>query len=328
MHAIRLHAYGPPENLRYEQLAAPEPGPGEVRIAVAAAGVHVLDTKLRAGIAGPPGSLLELPHVPGREVAGVVEATGDGVEGDWLGRRVVAHLGPAPLHGGYAERTVVAATSLHALPDHVGFDAAVAMIGTGRTTMGILEVADLKGTDVVIVTAAAGGIGSLLVQAARNLDACVVGLAGGERKTAAVAALGADVAVDYTQPDWVQRVRDALGGYEPTVAFDSVGGDVGRELLGLLGVGGRIVLIGWSSGTPTEITTDDLYAGGLTATAALGPRIMRRPGGIRSLEGAALDALASGALVPALDRFPLAEAAAAHAALEERRTTGKVVLEP
>lgn len=326
MHAIRLHVYGPPENLAYEPLDLPAPGPGEVRIAVAAAGVHLLDASLRAGRGGPPGSALELPHTPGREVAGTVTALGDGVDPEWLGRRVVAHLGVAPRHGGYAEQTLAAASSLHPLPDHVGAEAAVAMIGTGRTTMGILEVAQLRSDDVALVPAAAGGIGALLVQAARNAGAKVAGLAGGAEKTAAVAALGADVAVDYTQPDWVQRLRDGLGGAEPTILFDSVGGAVGRALMGELAIGGRVVLIGWSAGSPTEITVDDIYAGGLTVTAVLGPRMLRRPGGIRGLEEAALAALAAGALTPAVTTFPLADAAAAHAALESRRTTGKVVL--
>ncbi len=326
MHAIRLHRHGPPENLVLEQLPTPDPGPGEVRIAVTAAGVHLLDAHLRAGRQGPPSSALPLPHTPGREVAGTVEALGPGVDGAWAGRRVVAHLGPAPLHGGYATSTIAPAASLHALPDGLSDAAAVAMIGTGRTTMGILEVAALTSGDVVIVTAAAGGIGSLLVQAARNLDALVVGLAGGPEKTRHVARLGAQIAVDYTQPDWVQRVRDGLGDHEPTVALDSVGGEVGRELLGLLGLGGRLILIGWSSGSPTEITVDDLYAGGLTVSAALGPRIMRRPGGIRDLEEAALRAAADGSLVPSVTPYPLHEAAAAHAALERRGTTGKVVL--
>lgn len=326
MHAIRLHAFGPSENLTYEPLALPEPDAGEVRIAVAAAGVHLLDTSLRAGLGGPPGSALALPHTPGREVAGTVEALGDDVDPAWLGRRVVVHLGVAPRHGGYAERTIAAAASLHALPDHVSAEAAVAMIGTGRTTMGILEVAQLQPGDVALVPAAAGGIGALLVQAAQQAGARVAGLAGGAEKTAAVAALGADVAVDYTLPDWPQRLRDGLGAAEPTVVFDSVGGDVGRELLGLLAIGGRFVLVGWSSGSPTEITVDDIYAGGLTVTATLGPRMLRRPGGIRGLEEAALDALAREELKPALTTFPLADAAAAHAALESRRTTGKVVL--
>ena len=142
MHAIRLHAFGPPENLRYEQLDDPQPGPGQVRIAVAVAGVHLIDTVIRSGRQMGPMPLPELPAIPGREVAGVVDALGDGVEESWLGRRAVAHLGPAS--GGYAEFAVCDAGALHALPDGLAEDAAVAMIGTGRTTLAILEVARIE----------------------------------------------------------------------------------------------------------------------------------------------------------------------------------------
>jgi len=194
--------------------------------------------------------------------------------------------------------------------------------------MAILDDARLVPSDVVLVTAAAGGIGSLLVQAARNADALVVGVAGGAAKVERVRALGAHVAVDYTRPTWAAEVRDALGDHELTVAFDGVGGAVGRAALELLAPGGRLVLYGWASGTPTEITTDDVYGGGLTVSSSLGPRMLKRPGGIRALEEEAMRAAASGALVPAVQRFPLADAAAAHAALEGRATTGKVVLAP
>src|SRR2546430_6145911 len=109
MHAIRLHEFGPPENLRYEQVDDPPPGPGEVRIRVAAAGVHFIDTRIRAGQPGPmpPPAL---PQIPGREVAGVVDAAGDGTHESWLGRRVVAHLGEAS--GGYPELAVASAEGL------------------------------------------------------------------------------------------------------------------------------------------------------------------------------------------------------------------------
>ena len=141
MHAIRLHAFGPAENLRYEQVDDPRPGPGQARIAVAAAGVHLIDTVLREGRAMGPLPLPELPTIPGREVAGVVDAVGPGVDEQWLGRRVVAHLGPAS--GGYAELAVRDTDALHAVPDGVADDAAVAMIGTGRTALAVLEVAQL-----------------------------------------------------------------------------------------------------------------------------------------------------------------------------------------
>ena len=108
MHAIRLHAFGPPENLRYERVDDPEPGPGQVRIAVAVAGVHLIDTAIRAGRRMGPMPLPELPEIPGREVAGSVDALGPGVDAAWLGRRVVAHLGPAS--GGYAELAVATRT--------------------------------------------------------------------------------------------------------------------------------------------------------------------------------------------------------------------------
>jgi NADPH:quinone reductase len=326
MHAIRLHAFGPAENLRYEEVVDPQPGAGQVRIAVAAAGVHLIDTKLRAGVQMGPLPLPELPAIPGREVAGVIDALGVDVDESWLGRRAVAHLGPAS--GGYAELAVRDVDAVHALPDGLSEDAAVAMIGTGRTAMGILEVAALTPDDVVLVTAAAGGLGSLLVQAGRHAAATVVGVAGGAGKVARVRELGAAVAVDYTEPDWSQVVREALGDAEVSVALDGVGGELGRGALELLGSGGRMILFGWSSGEPTQISTGDLYSRGLTASAAIGPRMLKRPGGVRDLEVQALAAAAEGRLVPLVQRFALADAAGAHAALETRATMGKAVLVP
>ena len=326
MHAIRLHAFGPAENLRYERVDDPRPGPGQARIAVAAAGVHLIDTVLREGRAMGPLPLPELPTIPGREVAGVVDAVGPGVDERWLGRRVVAHLGPAS--GGYAELAVRDTDALHAVPDGVADDAAVAMIGTGRTALAVLEVAQLSDADVVLVTAAAGGLGSLLVQAARNAGATVVGAAAGPEKVRRVSALGASLAVDYSAPGWSDAVRAGLDGRAPTVALDGVGGALGRDALELLGAGGRLVLFGFASGAPTELSAGDLLSRGLTVSAAIGARIAQRPGGVRDLEERALAAAADGRLVPLVQRFALAQAAAAHAAIEARATVGKTVLVP
>ena len=124
-------------------------------------------------------------------------------------------------------------------------------------------------------------------------------------------------------------MRKDLDGFEVTVAFDGVGGELGRGALELLGAGGRFVLYGYSSGTPTPITTADLFSRGISASAAIGPRIMKRPGGLRELETKALVEAAAGRLVPLIGpRFALAEAAAAHRALETRATVGKTVLVP
>jgi NADPH:quinone reductase len=323
MHAIRLHEFGPAENLRYESVADPEPGPGQVRIAVGAAGVHVIDTSIRAGDA-PPGQQPDLPTTPGRDVAGVVDEVGPGVDPSWLGRRVVVYLGLPS--GGYAELAVAPVDALHALPDGVAFDTAVAMIGTGRTTLAVLEVAAIGPADVVLITAAAGGMGSLAVQAAKRAGATVIGAAGGADKAERVRQLGADLAIDYTRPQWQREIEAALGERPATVALDGVGGPIGRAALELLGVGGRLVLYGWSSGEPTPLSTLDLFGRGISASAAIGARIFNRPGGIRDLEEKAL--AAAGTLVPLVQHFPLAEAAKAHAAITARATTGKVVLIP
>jgi NADPH:quinone reductase len=326
MHAIRLHAFGPPENLRYERVEDPRPGPGQARIAVAAAGVHLIDTVLREGRPMGPLALPDLPTIPGREVAGTVDAVGPEVDERWLGRRVVAHLGPAS--GGYAELAVREAEALHALPDGLADDAAVAMIGTGRTALAILEVARPTADDVVLVTAAAGGLGSLLVQAARNAGATVVGVAGGPAKVDRVRQLGADVAVDYAAAGWSDAVRAALDGRDVTVALDGVGGAIGRGALELLGVGGRLILFGAASGEQIELSVGDLYSRGLTVSAAIGARIAQRPGGLRALEEQALAAAADGRLLPLVQRFALAQAAAAHTAIQARATVGKTVLVP
>jgi NADPH2:quinone reductase len=293
---------------------------------VRAAGVHVIDTAIRAGRAMGSFPLPELPMTPGREVAGAVDQVGEGVEASWLGRRVAAHLGLAS--GGYAELAVADTTALHALPDGIEDAQAVAMLGTGRMTMGLLAVAKLREDDVVLVTAAAGGIGSLLVQAARKVGAAVVGAAGGAAKVKQVAEAGAAVAVDYTDDAWPDAVRRDLDGREVSVVFDGVGGAAGRAAFDLVGPGGRVILFGMASGRPTQFTSGDLFARGLSATVALGPQIGNLPGGLRALEEQALAEATAGTLVPVVETFPLAETAAAHAALETRQTTGKVVLIP
>lgn len=333
MHAVRLHTFGPAENLTYERTDDPVPGPGQVRIAVRAAGVHLLDTALREGMTGPYPAPVTLPTVPGREVAGTVESLGEGTDPAWLGRHVVAHIGNAP--GGYAELTVTEADKLHPVPDGLDDAEAVAMIGTGRTTLGILGFTPLGPDSVVLVTAAAGGIGTLLVQYAKNAGATVIGLAGGPAKVALVHANGADLAVDYTLPDWPRHVRlhlDTLGR-RATVVYDSVGSTTARAAVDLLGKGGHHVVYGWSgaglqNGGPLTFTADELAARAITSESVLGPAMIQRGGGLRALETRALAEAAAGRLRPAVQRYPLAEAATAHRAMETRGTTGKVVLIP
>lgn len=321
MKAIQQHRFGGPEVLELRDLPDPEPLSGHVRIRVAAAGVHLLDTVLRAGEAGPFG-VMELPAVPGREVAGVVDRLGPDVEASWAGCRVVAHLGAAS--GGYAELVVAPVEALVPLAEGVDSAEAVAMVGTGRTALGILDEAAIMPGDVVLVTAAAGGLGTLLVQAGKAAGATVIGAAGGPAKVELVRSLGADVAVDYLDPTWGESLADV----GVTVVLDGVGGSIGRTALELVQPGGRVVLFGYSSGEHVPLDASDLFTRGIAVTAAVGPRMFARPGGIAALSEKAVARLVEGTWRPVIDRFPLADAASAHLALVERQTTGKVVLVP
>lgn len=327
MFAIRQHQFGGPETLLYRQVEDPVPGAGQVRIVMAAAGVHLIDTRIRTGADGGPFPLPELPMTPGREMSGTIDTVGDGVPASWTGRRVVAHLGMAS--GGYSEMAVADVEALHRLPDGVDFADAVAMVGTGRTTMAVLDVAGITSDDVVAITAAAGGIGSLLVQVARRRGATVIGLAGGPAKLAVVEELGANAWLDYFDPDWPDLVKAWLGDRSISVALDGVGGVIGRSVLDLLGPGGRMIMFGFSSGEALPLSAGDLYRTGVTVSAAIGARMMSRPGAIRAYADGALEELTAGRLTALVHPpFALAEASEAHRALEARTTIGKVVLVP
>ncbi|GAA1725387.1 alcohol dehydrogenase catalytic domain-containing protein [Aeromicrobium alkaliterrae] len=305
MRAIRQHRFGPPDVLQLEELPTPEPAEGQVRVAVEAAGVHLLDTSIRSGDPSTPMGVPDLPMVPGREVAGVVDAVGPGIEPDWVGRRVVAHLGMAS--GGYAERAVVAADRAYAVPDGMSAEVAVAAVGTGRTAAGIVSLAGLTPDDVVAVTSAAGGLGVLLVQAARHAGARVLGLASPSKRDL-VEHLGAEFVVDDGDvPDL-------------TLVLDGVGGAVGRRLFARLVPEGRLVRYGWSSGEQNEYGD-----AGPRVVDVLGPYMVEN---LTRFEREAIDAAQDGTRVPLVTSFALADAAEAHRALEERRTTGKVVLIP
>lgn len=320
MHAIRQYELGDPDVLRFEEVPDLEPAAGQVRLAVSASGVHVLDTYLRRGFTSPVHASPNLPMTPGREVAGHVDAIGAGVDPAWIGKRVVAHLGQAS--GGYAEQALAQVGSLHEVPDKMTCAVAVAAIGTGRTAVGILEQSPIAAEDVVLVTSAAGGLGALLIQAAHHAGATVVGLAGGPDKVAVARRHGAQLAVDYRIDGWAEVVRRELGGDVATLVFDAVGGDAGRAAYDLLMPGGRIFQYGWHSDEPP------VYADpARPATILDGPAMVTRPGGLRPLEAESLELAAAGTRVPVVgSTFPLADAAEAHRALEARSTYGKVVL--
>jgi NADPH:quinone reductase len=316
MRAVWLRKTGGPEVLAAGDAPDPVAGPGQVLIEVELANVTFVETQLRAGTA--PFSL-ELPVIPGNGVGGVVAAVGPGVDARLAGRRVVSSMGGS---GGYAELAVVDADAPIEVPAGLGLDAAVALLADGRTAVSLVRAAQPRTGERVLVEAAAGGVGSLLVQLARSEGAEVVAAAGGERKLKLARELGARVAVDYREPDWGERVREECGGVD--VVFDGVGGDVARVAFELLAPGGRMVSFGLASGEWAQISEE--------AAAQRGVALVRpgrpSPEEQRALTEAALTEAAAGRLRPVIgQRFPLERAADAHAAIEARSTIGKTLLE-
>ncbi|HKN95584.1 MAG TPA: zinc-binding dehydrogenase, partial [Pseudonocardiaceae bacterium] len=221
----------------------------------------------------------------------------------------------------YAEAVAVPAESLIDVPDGLATEDAVALLADGRTAMALSEAAAPRPGERVLVEAAAGGVGSLLVQLARNAGATVVAAAGGADKLALATELGATVTVDYREPGWTAEVRDAVGGLD--VVFDGVGGTIGRAAFDLLDPGGRMFVYGLASGSFTRVADDEAEARGVTVTRGLAVPPERLP----ELTRAALAEASQGRLRPVIGQwFALARAADAHTTIEARATLGKTLL--
>jgi NADPH2:quinone reductase len=317
MRAVWLKEFGGPEVLVAADAPDPLAGPGQALIEVAFANITFVETQFRAGGLGP--FKAELPMIPGNGVGGVVTSVGAGIDPGLVSRRVVSSTGGS---GGYAERVAVDAGGLIEVPDSLGLDSAVALLADGRTAMLLIRAAGLHGGERVLVEAAVGGVGTLLVQLARAAGATVVGAAGGARKTEVARDLGAEVVVDYRQSGWVHRVREAVGGVD--VVFDGVGGDIARSAFGLLDRGGRMLSFGLASGQWADVSDEAAADRGVTLVRGL----TATPEEMRAFTESALVEAAAGRLRPLIgQRFPLDRAADAHAAIQARTTVGKTLLE-
>jgi NADPH2:quinone reductase len=305
--AVVMREFGSPDVLKAAEVAEPAAGPGEVVIDAEFANVTFVETQIRAGRAPHPSMLPALPVVLGNGTGGTV-----------AGRRVVASLNGT---GGYAERVVADAGRLIDVPDEVSLRDAVALLADGRTALSLVGRAGLAAGETVLVEAAGGGVGTLLVQLARRAGARVVALAGTPDKLELARDLGADLAVDYRRDDWPDAVRDAAGQVD--VVFDGVGGEVGRSAFGLLGPGGRFYPFGMASGSFAPVTPELAESRQITLLRG-GPASAEDSA---ALSRAALAEAAAGRLRPVIGQeFGLASAAAAHAAIEARITTGKTLL--
>lgn len=322
-HLIRFHQTGGPEVLQYEHVEVGEPGPGQVRVRHHAVGLNFIDLYYRSGLYPTT-----LPSGLGTEAAGVVEAVGEGVGEVAVGDRVAYAGGPL---GAYATERLVPADKLVRLPDAIDFDSAAAMMLQGMTAEYLLHrTYAVQPGDAILIHAAAGGVGQIAVQWAKALGAFVIATAGGEEKCARVRSLGADVVVDYRAHDFVAPVRDATGGKGVRVVYDGVGKDTFMASLDCLAPRGYMVTYGNASGPVPEISPLLLsQKGSLFLTRPTLGNYTGTRAELLASASSVFEAVLSGKVrLDVAQRYPLAEAAKAHAELAARKTVGATVLVP
>jgi len=322
MRRIHLIEFGPPDVLRLEEVSDPHPGPGQVLIDVAYAGVTFVETQVRAGTPPWAGSLPPTPYTPGNGVEGRVVGVGDGVPATLLHERVVTATGGS---GGYADRVVVDVRMIISIPESLPPGHAVALLADGRTALALFRAGHVRADDVVLVTAAAGGVGGLLTQLAVRAGAkAVIALAGSNHKCAQARSLGADVTIDYRTSEWAAQLTKAIRQHGLHVSFDGVGGLVGRAVFDSAPPLSRYCAFGMASGTYTDASVRDIVLRGITVVGGMQLRSAEEN---LALSTAALDKATAGQLTPTIGRvFPLERAADAHAAIESRAVIGKTLL--
>ena len=322
MKAIVVHNPGGPDALTYEDAATPIPKAGEGLVKLEAIGLNYIDVYHRTGLYPLP-----RPFIPGMEAAGVVEALGEGVTEVAVGDRVAYAMQP----GAYAEYAVVPAWKLVNVPAGVTSEQAAATMLQGMTAHYLVtSVHALKAGDTALIHAAAGGVGLLLIQLAKQLGACVIGTVSTPAKAELARAAGADDIILYTEQDFEQETRRLTEGRGVQVVYDSVGKDTFLKSLNCLAPRGMLALFGQSSGSVPAFDPALLAQKGslfltrpsLAQYAATREELLWRAGALFTW-------LAAGELKLRIEKtFPLADAAEAHRQLEGRKTTGKVVLIP
>lgn len=315
MKAAVIREFGDPEVLTVQTVSDPRAGPGELVIEVEYASITFVETQVRAGRPPNPAMVAPLPLVPGNGVGGRVAEVGEGADQALLGRAVVTTTGGS---GGYAERVAVPAALPIEVPGGLSVRDAVALFADGRTALALVRVAALEAGEVVLVEAAAGGVGTCLLQLACAAGATVVAGVGSPRKMAVTRGLGADKVVDYSHDGWEDEIRGQLGRVD--VLFDGVGGEIGASALTLLRPGGRFCQYGMASGRFTDVAAQRNDVQVLRGTALT-------PAESRDLSIEALRLATARQLIATVGQeYPLEQAAAAHAAIEDRSTIGKTLL--
>jgi NADPH2:quinone reductase len=321
--AVVLHGFGAANVMQLETLDLGSPGAGEVLVTQSAIGFNYIDVYQRSGVYPLP-----TPTGLGHEAAGTVEAVGPGVEGVKIGDRV-AYMNAGL--GAYADKRIVPAEKLVKIPDSVTDEAAAALLFKGMTAQYLLrKTHSVQPGEMIIVHAAAGGVGQILSGWAKALGAFVVGTAGSPEKCAIALEAGCDIAIDYSKPDWVEDLLAATGGRKARVVYDSVGRTTFLQSLDLAAPFGLVVSYGAASGPAPEIAMDLLNKKGCLYVTR--PSVFPHnadPATFRANAAELFAAIASGAVkVDIGARFKLADIVAAHQAAEARATTGAIVIVP
>jgi NADPH:quinone reductase len=322
MRAIRVHETGGPEKLNYEDIPQPDPGLGQVRVKVHAAGVNYIDVYFRTGL-----YKTALPFTPGMEAAGVVDAVGEQVTNLAVGNRVAYAMNM----GSYAEYAVAKAALIVKLPDGVDFETGAAAMLQGMTAHYLaFSTYPLRPGETALIHAAAGGVGLLLVQIAKRIGARVLATVGTEAKAQLAKEAGADYVVLYDRQDFEAEAKKITGGLGVDVVYDSVGRATFDKSLSSLRRRGVMVLFGQSSGPVPPFDLNALNTkGSLFVTRPGLAHYTSSPEELEWRAGDILNWISAGTLKVRIDRaLPLAEAEAAHGALESRQTAGKILLLP
>jgi putative PIG3 family NAD(P)H quinone oxidoreductase len=323
MTAIEVATPGPPAGLRPVSRPVPEPGPGEVLIRVAAAGVNRPDVLQRKGVYPPPQGVTD---IPGLEVAGEVVRTGVGVSDPAVGARVCALVAG----GGYAEYVAAPAAQCLPVPGTLSVEEAGALPETYFTVYyNVFIRSRLQSGETLLVHGGSGGIGTTAIMLAKAFGARVIVTAGTAAKCAACRDLGADVAIDYKQDDFVARTLEATGGQGADVVLDMVGGEYLARNMAAAAVNGRIAVIATQHGTKAELDLVTLMRKRLMiGGSTLRPQSVASKGAIAAeLRRSVWPLLESGSLRPVIHaRFPLRDAAHAHELMESGTHVGKIVL--
>ena len=320
--AVRIHGYGGPDMLRWEDVPLPEPGPKEAMIEQKAVGLNYIDVYFRTGQYKVPG----FPAIIGQEGAGIVTAVGPGVDSVAAGDRV-AYAGPL---GAYASARVLQADRLVRIPDAISFEVAASIMLKGLTAHYLLHrTYALRAGETVLVHAAAGGVGLLLCQWACHLGANVIGVVSSEAKAALAQQNGATHVIIGTE-SLQSDVKRLTGGAMVPVVYDSVGRDTFKASLECLAPLGLMITYGNSSGAVPPIDPAMLSAkGSLFLTRPSLATYTTRRADLEKMAADLFEVVASGAVqVSTHQSFALHDASAAHAALEARQTTGSTVLIP